>query len=102
MHDSRLELAKELGGTHTINSKTENLGERMLEITGGRGVNYSIDTTGVATVMKAAIDVLGIGGVCAPVAVTPNSLEISTLKDLVFANRKLIGVLMGDTINSIP
>ena len=101
IHDSRLELAKELGATHTINSKIDDLGARMLEITGGRGVNYSIDTTGVAVVMKASIKVLGIGGVCAPVAVTPNSIEISTLTDLVFKNRKLIGVLMGDTVPQI-
>lgn len=33
----------------------------MLEITGGRGVNFSIDTTGVATVTKATIDIIGIG-----------------------------------------
>ncbi|WP_338448245.1 NAD(P)-dependent alcohol dehydrogenase [Niallia oryzisoli] len=101
IHDSRLEIAKELGATHTINSRTENLAERIAEITGGQGVNYSVDTTGVSDVMKASIDVLGVGGTAAPVAVTPNSLEMNTFMDLVLGNRKLIGVLMGDAIPQI-
>jgi len=98
IHDSRLEMAMELGATHIINSKTEDLGARVGEITGGLGVNYSIDTTGVVAVMKAAIDVLSIGGVTAPVAVTPNILEVSTFLDLVMANRTIAGVLMGDSV----
>lgn len=101
IHDSRLEMAMELGATHIINSKTEDLGARVGEITGGLGVNYSIDTTGVAAVMKAAIDVLSIGGVTAPVAVTPNMLEVSTFLDLVAANRTIVGVLMGDSVPQI-
>lgn len=98
IHDSRLEVAKELGATHTINSKTEDLAQVIGEITGGAGVNFSIDTTGVGPVMKAALDVLSIGGVTAPIAVSPNSLEFSPTLDLVFANRSVKGVLMGDAI----
>ncbi|SEN88695.1 aryl-alcohol dehydrogenase [Mesobacillus persicus] len=101
IHDSRLETAKELGATHTINSRTENLAERIAEITDGLGVDYSIDTTGVSAVMKASVEVLAIGGIAAPVAVTPNSIEINTFMDLVLANRKLIGVLMGDAVPQI-
>ncbi|HWI49812.1 MAG TPA: NAD(P)-dependent alcohol dehydrogenase [Rummeliibacillus sp.] len=98
IHDSRLEIAKELGATHTINSKTEDLATRVSEITDGLGVNYSVDTTGVSAVMKASIDVLGVGGVAAPVAVTPNSVEMNTFMDLVIANRSVKGVLMGDSV----
>lgn len=101
IHDSRLESARELGATHTINSRTENLAERIAEITSDQGVHYSVDTTGISSVMKASIDVLAIGGVSAPVAVTPNSIEFNTFMDLVMANRKLIGVLMGDAVPQI-
>ena len=51
-------LEKAVGATHTINVRTEDLAARMVEITGGRGVNFSIDTTGVSAVMKASIDAL--------------------------------------------
>lgn len=104
IHDERLEVAKSLGATHTINSKTEDLAVRIQEITDGAGVNFSVDTTGVSAVMKASIDVLGVQGVAAPVAVTPNNLEVNTMMDLVLLNRSIKGVLMGDAIPqlSIP
>lgn len=98
IHDSRLEIARELGATHTINSKTENLADRIAEIRGDLGVDYSVDTTGISAVMKSSIEVLGIGGIAAPVAVTPNSIEFNTFTDLVISNRKLVGVLMGDAV----
>lgn len=104
IHDERLDVAKSLGATHTINSKTEDLAQRMADITGGAGVNFSVDTTGVSAVMKASIDVLGVQGVAAPVAVTPNNLEVNTMMDLVLLNRSIKGILMGDAIPqlSIP
>ncbi|MFS0575486.1 NAD(P)-dependent alcohol dehydrogenase [Sporosarcina sp. 179-K 3D1 HS] len=98
IHNSRLETASELGATHTINSKTENLQERIDEITGGRGVNYSIDTTGISSIMKASIDILALGGSFAPLAVKPNSLELKPFTDLIMSNRKVVGVLMGDSV----
>ncbi|QQK80323.1 NAD(P)-dependent alcohol dehydrogenase [Salicibibacter cibi] len=101
IHDSRLEIARELGATHTINSSTEHLGERIAKITGSLGVNYSIDTTGISSVMKASIDVLAIAGVSAPVAISKDSIAFNTFKDLSLTNRKLIGVLMGDAVPQI-
>lgn len=98
IHDSRLEMAKKLGATHTINSKDEDLKERIDEITNGEGVNYTIDTTGVSSVMKSALEILTIGGSFAPLAVTPNMLEFSPFTELTLMNRKLVGVLMGDEV----
>ena len=51
--------------------------------------------------MKASIDVLGIGGVTAPLAVTPNSIKLNTFMDLVLANRSVVGILMGDSVPQI-
>lgn len=101
IHDSRLEMAKELGATHTINSKNENLEERIDEITNGEGINYTIDTTGVSSVMKSALDILATGGSFAPLAVTPNSIEFNPFMDLTIASRNVVGVLMGDEVPQI-
>lgn len=98
IHDSRLEIARELGATHTINSKKEDLDERIKEITGGEGVDHVVDTTGVSSVMKKSIDILRVGGSFSPLAVTPNSLEFNTFTDLVLSNRKVLGILMGDIV----
>lgn len=96
--DSRLELAKVLGATYTINSKTENLAERIAEITNDNGVNYSIDTTGVSQVMLSSIQVLAKNGVAVPLAVTKNTIEFNPLEELVLGTRKLIGVNLGNII----
>ncbi len=91
-------LAKELGATHTINGKTENLAERIAEITNNNGVNYSINTTGVSQVMLSSIQVLAKNGVAVPLAVTKNTIEFNPLEELVLGTRKLIGVNLGNIV----
>lgn len=98
IHDSRLELARELGATHIINSKTENLHERIQDITDRKGVNYSIDTTGVSQVMEASLKVLAKGGKTAPLAMSQDSLEFNPYLDLVMSRREIVGVIMGDIV----
>jgi threonine dehydrogenase-like Zn-dependent dehydrogenase len=48
--DQRLELARRFGADHTVNTTREGLRERVLEITGGRGVDFIIEATGDASV----------------------------------------------------
>lgn len=104
IHDNRLELAKELGATHIINSKVEDPIAKVQEITNGKGVHYSVDTTGVSLVMKTALTVLSKGGVFAPVAISKNSIEVIPTAEVTLASKSMIGVLMGDGIPqlSIP
>jgi len=101
IHQSRLDIAKELGATHMVDSSKGDTVAQIKDITDGAGVNYSIDTTGVSAVMKSALDAMSSGGTMAPVAVTPNKLDLSTFKQLVISSKKIIGVLMGDTIPQI-
>lgn len=98
IHEARLKMAKELGATHVINSKDHDALKEIRALTGGKGVNYSVDTSGVSAVMKTSIDALAICGTAAPVAVTNQTLTISTIRDLVVGNKKMIGVLMGAAI----
>ena len=46
IHENRLALAKELGATHVINSKEQNVVEEIQLITIG-GSHYAVETTGV-------------------------------------------------------
>lgn len=57
----RLELARELGATHTINGAEEDALERIREITGG-GVRFALDTTGNAEVFSQMVDALAPAG----------------------------------------
>lgn len=97
----RLELAKELGATHTINSKQEDAVAKIKELTGGYGVDWTVDTTGLPAVIKDAISALAQGGTCAAIAVTPHLIELSTWNDLCVDDKKVVGVNMGDSIPQI-
>jgi aryl-alcohol dehydrogenase len=43
----RLATARTLGATDVINSREEDVHARIMEITGGKGVNYVAEATGV-------------------------------------------------------
>ena len=58
----RLEFAKELGATHVVNSREVDPVEQIREITGGRGVQFALDTTGVPQVFAQMTKSLAIRG----------------------------------------
>ncbi|MDA7818274.1 zinc-binding dehydrogenase [Sulfurimonas sp.] len=65
IEDSKLELAKEFGATHIINSLKDDVKTRLLEITDGVGVDYSVECSGVAKVIEIAFQsVKNNGGLC--------------------------------------
>jgi aryl-alcohol dehydrogenase len=59
---SRLELARALGATHTVNGAEEDVTAALRRITGGSGINAGIETTGVPAVQRAAVDALSWQG----------------------------------------
>jgi len=59
--DERLELARELGATDTVNPRNVDAVSALAEITGG-GVDYAIDTTGNAAVVNGMLESLGYRG----------------------------------------
>ncbi|PIE32641.1 hypothetical protein CSA56_14710 [candidate division KSB3 bacterium] len=56
--DDRLQLAKEIGTTHTLNAKTPDFLENIQEITGGRGVDIAFEVTGNAVAAELAAKAL--------------------------------------------
>jgi aryl-alcohol dehydrogenase len=62
IHESRLELAKELGATDVINTKNADLTEEINRLTGGRGADYIVDTTARPELLRKAADALGNRG----------------------------------------
>ena len=65
LHDSRLELARQVGATHTINARSGDTSAQLLDITGKRGVNYILDTTAVPKVLTNLAKALSIRGTLA-------------------------------------
>ncbi|MFC0448915.1 NAD(P)-dependent alcohol dehydrogenase [Rhodococcus sp. ACS1] len=95
---ARLAKAADLGATHTINSAEENVVERIREITGGAGAQYSVDCIGLADVVRSALECLQSPGVCATVGFQGIPNEISFDQGHLLFGRSLIGVIEGDAI----
>lgn len=99
-NESRLELAKELGATHVINPQSENPVERIQEITGG-GVLYSLDCTGIPSVLRQAVDSLTITGICGLIGVSPMGTECAIDMNGIMFGRTLRGIVEGDAVPDI-
>lgn len=52
LHDNKLELAKQMGATHTINSSHGDPRQAILKIAGSAGVDAFIDNTGQPTIIE--------------------------------------------------
>jgi alcohol dehydrogenase len=69
MDENRLELAKKLGATHTINSATENAEEAVKKIVGEEGVDVSIEAVGIPPTWGICQRIVKPGGHIANVGV---------------------------------
>lgn len=92
----RLTLAKELGATHTLDGQSEDLGQRISEITGDAGLHRAFDTTGNPNVARGVLDVLGTKGVLAVCGAPPSGTEIPVDIQGILTGKSLVGVTMGD------
>lgn len=59
--DSKLEYAKQLGATHTVNAATDPVA-KIRELTGGIGVDYAFEAIGIGAVMTQAFQAARRGG----------------------------------------
>ncbi|WZL72994.1 NAD(P)-dependent alcohol dehydrogenase [Clostridiaceae bacterium 35-E11] len=79
--ENRLEKAKELGATHTINPKEVNSVEKILALTSDKGADVVIDTAGAEVTVKQTVDVLKAGGTIVLVGMTPkDEIEFNFMK----------------------
>ena len=98
--EQKLALAKELGATHTINSADiqGSVVDEIKKITGGNGVDFAIDTTGVAAVVEKMLDCLAYSGTAASVGAPPRGDKITVNAGAFFAGKKTwISVAEGDS-----
>lgn len=75
LHDGRLDLAKEIGATHTVNARSADTVEELMRMTGGKGVNYILDTTALPKVLAVLATALSIRGTLALVGAGPFGTE---------------------------
>ena len=67
--ENRLAVAKQFGATSTINSKSGGAAQRIMELTGGRGVDTAIEAVGIPATFILCEDIVAAGGTIANVGV---------------------------------
>ena len=77
VNPSRLELARELGATEVLVSGQDDVGSRIADLTGGRGLDAALDTTGRPDVLRTAADALAIRGQLVLVGAAASGTEVS-------------------------
>lgn len=97
VHSDRLDMAKELGATHTVNANEEDPVEAIREIAGG-GARFSLECVGNPEVLRQAVDVLPRLGVCGLTGVVPPGTEVTLDMDLLMNGRTVRGILGGDAV----
>ncbi len=94
LHDSRLELARELGATHTINSKSADLVEGVKQVTGST-VDYAFECTGVISVLETLAQTVGMLGTLVLIGGAPAGASFSLDHLSTLWGKRVIGVLGG-------
>ncbi len=103
-HQDKLDLALEMGATDVVNSKQTDPVEAVRAITGGVGTKFALDTSGVASVIKQAINASRNYATICTVAMSPDTLEVEIEQELMGPGRKIMGSTEGDAVakNFIP
>ena len=74
--DARLDIARQMGADVTLNFKQTDVVEEILRLTGGRGVDASIEALGQQSTFESALRVLKPGGTLSSLGVYSADLTI--------------------------
>ena len=95
--DTKLEMARQRGATHVLNSsRVKDLGAEIRSLVGQKGPDKVIETTGAKVVIELAYDVTHPDGTCVLVGVPSEKVTIYTLP--IHFNKVLTGSHGGDAV----
>jgi aryl-alcohol dehydrogenase len=98
LNPARLELARELGATVTIDASREEVVERVVALTGG-GAEYSLECTGDPRVLRQAVDMLASDATCGVIGAPPFGTEVAfDVNELLGRGRVIRGIVEGGSI----
>jgi aryl-alcohol dehydrogenase len=93
-HPSRLDLAARLGATDVFEA-TAAAAAIVNELTGGRGVDFSVESSGSPEVMAEAVATLAPLGRAAILGVAPNGADLRTNAFALLEGRTVTGSIVG-------
>lgn len=74
--DYRLNVSKTFGATHIINSSSENVFEKVMDLTSGKGVDAAIEAVGIPATFELCATIVGAGGHIANIGVHGKSVVL--------------------------
>ena len=93
--EDKLQVAPDFGASHTINSSAGDVLEQVLEITQGKGLDYSIVTAPVKSAMVQGIEITGFQGKTVIVGIADWSEEIPVRVDQLMREKSVTASRMG-------
>jgi aryl-alcohol dehydrogenase len=93
----RLELARRLGATHTVDARDDDVAARVVALSGD-GVQFSLETSASVQGFQAALDCLAKRGTCGVVAVPQLGAPITFSPRPLLAGRRIVGIIEGDAV----
>ena len=97
--EHKLEQARQIGATHLINARQRDPLATILEITGGRGVDYAIEAAGHRETMETAFQsVRDNGGLCVLAGNLQHGERISLDPFDLIKGKQIIGTWGGETL----
>ncbi len=92
----RREAAMHFGATHAIDPMAEEVTARVLDLTGGIGVDYSFEAAGVSALVATCLESTRVGGAAVIVGVDATLASAEFLPaSLVTHGKSIIGSLLG-------
>ncbi|MCB4790669.1 MAG: zinc-binding dehydrogenase [Elusimicrobia bacterium] len=97
INDSKLEFAKRIGAKYTLNSKKEDVISKIKKFSDGKGVDYSVECSGVKEVMEMAFNSINNKGTTVIAGNLKHGERISINPFDLIVGKKIIGTWGGET-----
>jgi alcohol dehydrogenase len=98
LDDNRLEASRRFGATQVVNSQGGKAAERILALTGGKGVDVAIEAVGVPATFDLCQDIVAAGGHLANVGVHGRSVSLKLEK--LWSHNVTITTRLVDTVTT--
>jgi aryl-alcohol dehydrogenase len=98
---ARLEIARELGATHTVDAGAEDAVAAIMRITGD-GADASLETTASPQVFRQAVECTAPTGVCGLIGAPAFGTEVTfDMNSILVSGRTIRGIVEGDSVPSV-
>ena len=98
LDDNRLEVARSFGATQAVNSRDGKAVDKVLALTGGKGVDVAIEAVGIPATFELCQDVVAAGGHIANVGVHGKSVQLKLEK--LWSHNVTITTRLVDTVTT--